>query len=96
MEKKKLLEYKDLIYKELPTFENQEIIEHDIQVLQKKLQEQFEANCDLEDYTMKFYHEVKIPHLLSLVSKSLLWGIPFDILLHYLITDQIEASGKFF
>ncbi len=61
MEKKKLLEYKDLIYKELPTFENQEIIEHDIQVLQKKLQEQFEANCDLEDYTMKFYHEVKIP-----------------------------------
>lgn len=61
MEKKKLLQFQDIIYQEIPVFENKEIAEHDIKILQTKLQQQFEANCDLQDYTMKYCHEVKIP-----------------------------------
>lgn len=67
MEKKKFLQYKEVIYEELPIFENREIAEHDIKILQAKIQKQFEENCDLQDYVAKFSHEIKIPLAASLL-----------------------------
>lgn len=61
LEKKKLLLSKYIVCHEIAAFENKELAEHDITILQAQLQEQFEANCDLQDYTMKWCHEVKIP-----------------------------------
>lgn len=67
IEKKKLLQFQDIIYQEIPMFENKEITEHDVTILQTQIQKQFEANCDLQDYVMKWCHEVKIPLSASLL-----------------------------
>lgn len=60
--KEDLLTYEqDIIYELLGAFENREIVEHDVKVLQAQLSEQFEMNCSLQDYITKWCHEVKIP-----------------------------------
>lgn len=38
-----------------------DIAGHDVLILQKQLQKQFDANCALQDYIAKWCHEVKIP-----------------------------------
>ena len=43
------------------SFENRDISEHDVRILRGKIQEQFEENCDLQDYVAKWCHEFKIP-----------------------------------
>lgn len=62
-EKRRLLQSEGLICQEpeLEKLDDSEIIRHDIQILQKQLQEQFEQNCDLQDYIARWCHEVKIP-----------------------------------
>lgn len=58
---KELLEVEDVIYSELSEFENREIVIHDVEVLKGQLDEQFEMNCNLQDYITKWCHEVKLP-----------------------------------
>lgn len=61
--KQEFLQLEELICREsdLPPFDSLEIAEHDVQILEKQLQEQFEQNCDLQDYIARWCHEVKIP-----------------------------------
>ena len=47
---KGLLKLQTVIYQEFPNIEGYEIIEHDVEALKKQLNEQFEMNCDLQDY----------------------------------------------
>lgn len=42
-------------------FENKDIAEHDVQVLNGKLSAAFEENCELSDFVAKWCHEFKIP-----------------------------------
>lgn len=60
-EKKRLLGQETVIYAELSDFENREVAEHDVRVLNGELNEKFRENCDLQDYVAKWSHEVKIP-----------------------------------
>ena len=66
-EKKQLLQCGSMIYREIPEFENKDIAEHDVRILEAQLQERFEENCDLQDYVAKWCHEVKIPLAASLL-----------------------------
>lgn len=66
-EKKQLLQCSSMIYREIPEFENKDIAEHDVRILEAQLQEAFEENCDLQDYVAKWCHEVKIPLAASLL-----------------------------
>ncbi|MDD2981290.1 MAG: sensor histidine kinase [Hespellia sp.] len=60
-EKKIYLKSEGLICDELGNFENREIAAHDVEILKKQLEEQFDANCNLEDYIAKWCHEIKLP-----------------------------------
>lgn len=60
-EKKQFLQRGSIIYREISEFENKDIAEHDIRILEAQLQERFAENCDLQDYVAKWCHEVKIP-----------------------------------
>ena len=60
-EKRGLMGQKELICRMLPWFENQDIAEHDVQVLEEQADRQFKENCDLQDYVAKWCHELKIP-----------------------------------
>lgn len=65
--KTEYLQYDTMIYQEFADMEDYEIAEHDIQILKDQLQEQFDLNCDLQDYIAKWCHEVKIPLAASLL-----------------------------
>jgi len=60
-EKERLLGQKELICRTLPPFENQDIAEHDVRVLEEQVDRQFGENCDLQDFVAKWCHEFKIP-----------------------------------
>lgn len=59
--KKHLMEQEELICRTLPFFENQDIAEHDVRVLEGQINRQFKENCDLQDFVAKWCHEFKIP-----------------------------------
>ena len=61
------LEIDDLIYEDIDNLENTNIIEHDVSILQNKLQEQIDNNQDMQDFVMKWCHEIKIPLSASLL-----------------------------
>lgn len=65
--KARLLSLESLITNELGNFENREVAAHDIDILQKELREQFDINCNLQDYIAKWCHEVKLPLAVSLL-----------------------------
>lgn len=55
--KKRFLQEDGLIG-ELPDCpDDREVYEHDLLVLEKRLQEKFAENCDLQDYVAKWCHE---------------------------------------
>ena len=56
-----LMRKDDIICYLISDFENREIVEHDVRLLQNKLQEKFDENCELQDYVAKWCHELKIP-----------------------------------
>lgn len=56
-----LMRQDDIICYLISDFENREIVEHDVRLLQNKLQEKFDENCELQDYVAKWCHELKIP-----------------------------------
>lgn len=61
------LQLNSMIYQNFPEIEGFIIAEHDTEVLKEQLNEQFELNCDLQDYIAKWCHEVKIPLSASLL-----------------------------
>ena len=65
--KAEMMQLKTIIYQEFPDMEDYDIAVHDTEVLQGELKEQFDLNCDLQDYIAKWCHEVKIPLAASLL-----------------------------
>jgi len=59
--KQEYLTYESVIFQEFAGMEHYEIAEHDVRVLSGQLKEQFDLNCDLQDYIAKWCHEMKIP-----------------------------------
>ena len=60
--KRELLERNEVIFYEWSDMENVDsIVRHDIQILEDRLQEKFDENCELQDYVAKWCHELKIP-----------------------------------
>ncbi len=66
---KELMGRKELICRVYPYFENHELAEHDVRVLEEQLEGRFSENCELQDYVAKWCHEMKIP-----LSAGLLMG----------------------
>lgn len=60
-ERKELLGQNNIICRMKFCFDNQDIAEHDVQVVEEQLNRQFEDSCDLQDYVAKWCHELKIP-----------------------------------
>lgn len=67
VKKEKLLKLDTVIYPEFPDMDDYEIAEHDARVLKNELKDQFDANCDMQDYIAKWCHEVKVPLAASLL-----------------------------
>lgn len=65
--KKDLLQQEELIYQELSDFENNDVVEHDVRILENELQKKFDESCELQDYVAKWCHEFKIPLAASLL-----------------------------
>ena len=59
--KRALLKEDFLIYQEFQDREDTDIIEHDIMVLKKQIQSEFDANCELQDYMARWCHDIKVP-----------------------------------
>lgn len=59
--KRILLTQNELVYQEFLEFENREIAEHDVGILEEELRQKFEENCELQDYVAKWCHELKLP-----------------------------------
>lgn len=59
--KKVFLQEDELIGEALYGPEDSEVFEHDLLILEKRLEEKFAENCDLQDYVTKWCHEFKIP-----------------------------------
>lgn len=59
--KKELLHCNHVICHELEQEEHLDVAEHDVNVLEEQLRDQFQLNCDLQDYITKWCHEVKLP-----------------------------------
>lgn len=59
--KKALLQENDFISDMFPAQDEPEVFAHDLMILEKRLQEKFDENCDLQDYVAKWCHEFKIP-----------------------------------
>ena len=51
----------DLMCRMLPDFENREIAEHDVRVLERQMDRLYEENRSLQDYVARWGHELKIP-----------------------------------
>lgn len=92
MEKEKLflMQQDDIICRQLPDFENRDIVDHDIQILNEQLQKSFEENCDLQDYVAKWCHELKIP----LAASFLLVKKTGDPELRKAMQEQLEKMNQ--
>ena len=51
----------ELIYDVLSMPDDREVFAHDFAILERHIQNGFNANCDLQDYVAKWCHEYKIP-----------------------------------
>lgn len=60
-EKREYLKTKEYIFQQFEELENKDIIEHDFQIFQERLNEQISINQDQQDFITKWCHEVKIP-----------------------------------
>lgn len=59
--KKRLLACEYVICREMGGQEDIRVAEHDVMVLEAQLREQFDHNCDLEDYIAAWCHEIRLP-----------------------------------
>lgn len=60
-ERKELLKGEELICRSGFSFENQDIAEHDVRILERQLNKRFQESCELQDYVAKWCHEMKLP-----------------------------------
>lgn len=60
-EKRELFALDICILEQLPDFENRDIAEHEMKVMQEKLREKFNESCELQDFVAKWCHELKLP-----------------------------------
>lgn len=82
-----LLRCGHVICRELQYEEGLEVAEHDVCVLEAQLKEQFDKNCDLQDYIAAWCHEVKLP-----LSASMLMNEKIDDLtLRTAQKEQLET-----
>lgn len=59
--KRQFLKEDELIFDVLSMPEDTEVFTHDLAVLKQRIQDGFDAQCDLQDYVAKWCHELKIP-----------------------------------
>lgn len=59
--KQRLFQEKFLLYEMGGISKDEEIFEHDLQLLETRVQEKFVENCELQDFVAKWCHEFKIP-----------------------------------
>lgn len=79
-----------MIYQELSDFENSDITEHDVQILEESLQKKFEESCELQDYVAKWGHEFKIPLAASLLMAEKIK----DVQLRTGMKEQLERMNR--
>lgn len=85
--KNELLRCGHVICRELQQGDDLEVAEHDVCVLEAQLKEQFDKNCDLQDYIAAWCHEVKLP-----LSASMLMNEKIDDLtLRTAQKEQLET-----
>lgn len=60
-QKEELMQTDYVIYQVLKQGENLDVAAHDVRVLENQLREQFDLNCNLQDYIAKWCHELKLP-----------------------------------
>ena len=89
-EKRRLLGQQELICRMFPDFENRELAEHDVRLLEKQLAERFQENCDLQDYVAKWCHELKLP----LAAGMLIQGQIGDVRLRNSMREQLERMNR--
>ncbi len=56
-----LLAQQEIICRVLEDFENRDVAEHDVQVMEQQVRRHFQENRDLQDYVAKWCHELKLP-----------------------------------
>lgn len=59
--KERLLACDYVICREMGEQEDTRVAEHDVMVLEEQLREQFDQNCDLQDYIAAWCHEIRLP-----------------------------------
>lgn len=59
--KQRFLKEDELVFDVLSMPEDAEVFAHDLAVLERRVQDSFDAQCDLQDYVAKWCHEFKIP-----------------------------------
>lgn len=59
--KQGLLQLDSVVCQEFSDMEHYDVARHDVAVLEGKLSEQFQVNCDLQDYVARWCHEMKLP-----------------------------------
>ncbi len=89
-EKLFLMRQSDIVCTQLPDFENKDVAVHDVAVLNEKLNEKFNENCELQDYAAKCCHELKLP----LSSLLLLHEKIEDIALRRQMREQLEKMKQ--
>lgn len=86
-----LLEMNDYIYPLITDLEHMDILQHDFDIFQEKLNEQIAINQDLQDFVMKWCHEVKIP-----LSSALLMNEKIeDPSLKLQLKEQLEKMSQY-
>lgn len=85
--KNELLRCGHVICREMPPEDGLEAAEHDVCILENQLKEQFDKNCDLQDYIAAWCHEVKLP-----LSASMLMNEKIeDLTLRMAQKEQLET-----
>ena len=85
-----LLGQKGLICRICPDFDNRELAEHDVRILEEQLEARFQESCELQDYVAKWCHEMKLP-----LSAGLLMGERIaDYRLRRDMKEQLERMSQ--
>lgn len=87
--KKIFLNEDDLIYDTLSNPEDAAVFEHDLLILEKRLQKQFEESHDLQDYIANWCHAFKIP----LAAALLIVGKIKDVDIRTNMKEQLERMN---
>lgn len=87
--KQLFLKEDELISDVLSTPEDKEVFVHDLTILERRIQDGFDAHCSLQDYVAKWCHELKIP----LASALLMTEKITDTNVRISMRDQLERMN---